>query len=446
MLGLDKQAVAETEDAKARLAPLPTMLILALALGLRLSVIFTVVAHYPAQWLFTRGMEMGLLAKSLLAGTGLSSPFGGSTGPTAIVAPVYPILIAMVFRVCGEYSLVSAIVILVAQTAVNLITIWLMMLVARWLFDHKAATVSGMVWACSLPLAWMPTILWETSLSCCFLAGIFALVLKYRAMPQMGPQQWLLAGGYCGLGALVNPALLPSLAGSILWLAYVKRKQQGWHPLLALLTFVLVFSPWPIRNARVFHAFVPLRTTVGFELWMGNRPGATGFLDESLFPMFNRAELADYVARGEVAYSAHKSEMAKRYIASYPDEFVKLTTRRIVRFWTGTGTRGGSKLFAVHAVITTMFGFAGIALLVRRGRGDVAALFVLPILLFPLPYVMTHAEFRYRLVIDPIMTMAAGFALVELARATAARRSAEASSVSVSLEPPLTVQKAAAWQ
>ena len=37
---------------------------------------------------FMRGMERGLLAKSVLAGQGLSSPFGVPTGPTAFIAPV----------------------------------------------------------------------------------------------------------------------------------------------------------------------------------------------------------------------------------------------------------------------------------------------------------------------------------------------------------------------
>ena len=49
----------------------------------------------------------------------------------------------------------------------------------------------------------------------------------------------------------------------------------------------------------------PLRTTVGFELWMGNRPGANGYLDESVFPTFNEQELNDYARTGEVAYCVH---------------------------------------------------------------------------------------------------------------------------------------------
>ncbi len=410
-------AVAAEPCSKApRLKMGPTAAVLGVALLMRALVIWTVVTRYPPQWLYTRGMEMGLLAKSLLAGRGLSSPFGGDTGPTAIVAPVYPLLVAAVFRVFGEYSIASAVAILIAQTIVNLITIWLIMHVARRLFNQATATLAGFVWACSLPLVWMPTILWETSLSCCLLVGLFALVLKYRDLATMGPSQWITLGGYCGLCALVNPALLLSLAGAVLWLAYVTRGRQSYWPLLSLLTFVLVFAPWPIRNARVFHAFVPLRTTVGFELWMGNREGATGFLDESVFPMFNKQELADYVARGEVGYSAHKSELAKKYIASHPAEFLELTARRFVRFWTGTGTQNGSLLFAIHATATTLLGTIALWLLVRRRRFDVAALFAIPMLLFPIPYVITHAEFRYRLVIDPIMTVMCAYAVVELCR------------------------------
>lgn len=393
-----------------------TVAVLAVGLSLRLLVIWTVVAKYPPRWLFTRGMEMGLLAKSILAGQGLSSPFGGNTGPTAIVAPVYPILVGVVFKVFGEFSLSSAIVIMSAQTVLNLVTIWLIMHVALRLFNQKTATFAGLIWACSPPLIWMPTILWETSLSCCLLVGFLALLLRYRAVPDLGPASWARLGAYCGITALVNPALLPSLIGISLWQAFAARRRNATGQLLAALAFALIFAPWPIRNARVFHAFIPLRTTVGFELWMGNREGATGFLDESLFPMFNQNELADYKERGEVDYSNHKSELAKRYIAEYPGTFVRMTALRTIRFWSGTGSKNGSTLFAVHALFTTLLGFSGLALLFRARRFGLAILFAFPLILFPLPYMITHAEFRYRLVIDPLLTILCAFAATEMYR------------------------------
>ena len=396
------------------LNPRHTVVVLGLALIMRLLVVSVVLKHYPPQWLFTRGVEMGLLAKSVLAGQGLASPFGGSTGLTAFIAPIYPLIIAVVFRCFGAFTTASAVAIMLAQTALNLVTIWLMMHVARRLFSQVAATLAGLIWACSLPLVWMPTIFWETSLSCCLLLGMLVLVMNYHALHQMTPTHWIALGAYCSFAALTNPALLPSLAAAAIWLVVQLRRKASWWPALSVGIFLLLFSPWPIRNAQVFHAFIPLRTTVGFELWMGNHAGADGFLDESLFPMYNRAELADYIARGEVAYVAHKSELAKAYVSAHPAIFLRLTAVRAKRFWSGTGSRNGSKLFAVHAISTSAFGFAGIWLLWRSRRFATALLFTLPIAFFPLPYLITHAEFRYRLVLDPILTLFSGYAITEI--------------------------------
>jgi len=411
--------IQRTTESQAIEVPMEcrhTVVVLGIALAIRLLVVWTVLTHYPPQWLFTRGIEMGLLARSVLAGQGLSSPFGGSTGPTAFIAPGYPLLIALVFRIFGPFTTASAVAVMSAQILLNLVTIWLMMRLGRRLFNQTAATVAGLAWACSLPLIWMPTILWETSLSCCLLTGLIALAISYGDAVRVTRFQWIGLGTYCGISALVNPALLPSLMLVSLWIVFQGRRTAGWRPMAAALAFALVFSPWPLRNAKVFHAFIPLRTTVGFELWMGNHAGADGYLDESLFPMYNRAELADYEARGEVAYSAHKSEMAREYIYAHPAVFLQMTAVRAVRFWTGTGSRNGSKLFAAHAIFTTLFGFAGLWLLARSRRYAFALLFALPAAVFPLPYLITHAEFRYRLVIDPLLTIISGYAVTELCR------------------------------
>ena len=161
----------------------------------------------------------------------------------------------------------------------------------------------------------------------------------------------------------------------------------------------------------MLHAFIPLRSTVGFELWVGNRAGASGFLDESQFPIFNRWEYDQYVSNGEVAYMRDKSALAKAYIRAHPSEFLRLSAVRFFRFWTGTGNKDGSVIFTLHAVLTTSLGFMGIWRLVREGRLRVAVLFLLPLMVFPLPYYITHAEFRYRLVIDPLLTILAAYAL-----------------------------------
>jgi len=385
-----------------------TLAILAAALLLRLLILWFVIARFPHNWLYSRGIELGTLAQSLVAGQGLSSPFGGSTGPTALLAPGYPGIIALFFRIFGSFTFAAAIAVMAMQLLFSLLTVFFIMHVARRSFGIRTANASGMFWAASLPLIWMPTIFWETCLSTLLLVGMMALALRCERSPS-GPL-WTLMGAYSGLAALVNPSLLPALLTLMGWTAWQTRKTLWYFP-VALLALSMVFAPWPIRNARVLHAFIPLRSTVGFELWVGNRAGATGFLDESVFPIFNRWEYDQYVAKGEVAYMRDKSALAKAYIRSHPSAFLRLSAVRFFRFWTGTGNKDGSVFFTLHAVLTTSLGFTGIWCLVREGRLRLAVLFLLPLMVFPLPYYITHAEFRYRLVVDPLLTILAAYAL-----------------------------------
>jgi hypothetical protein len=252
--------------------------------------------------------------------------------------------------------------------------------------------------------------------------GLLAIALWVRERSSL--LRWVAFGAYGGLLALVNPALLLTLIAVAIGTAVVCRQQRALRlrdAALGLLLFVLVFCAWPIRNARVFHAFIPLRTTVGFELWMGNHAGAKGYLDESLFPAYNKGELAAYEAQGEVAYTNGKSVMAKQYIAAHPVTFVALSARRFARFWLGAGTQGGSPLFIAHAVLTTGLGLWGLWLLLRERRWDVGLLLATPLVFFPIPYYMTHAEFRYRLVIDALMTLLAAYAVVRVMTKATAR-------------------------
>jgi 4-amino-4-deoxy-L-arabinose transferase-like glycosyltransferase len=383
--------------------------ILTVALVARLLILWFAIAHFPHSWLFTRGIELGTLAQSLLSGQGLSSPFGGSTGPTALLAPGYPAIIACFFRVFGSFTLAAAIAVMAVQLLFGVMTVWMIMHVGQRCFGARAANMAGAFWALSLPILWIPTIFWETSLSTLLLVSMIALALRYERSP--GSLLWVLMGAYCGLAVLVNPALLLALLSILGWAAWQTRKTFRYSPFLGLLILFLVYVPWPIRNARVLHAFIPMRSTVGFELWVGNRAGATGFLEESQFPIFNQGEFNSYVAKGEVGYMRDKSTLAKTYIRGHRLEFLQLSAVRFLRFWMGTGNKNSSLVFATHAVLTTSLGLIGLWRLLRERRLRLAALFLMPLILFPLPYYITHAEFRYRLVLDPLLVILAGYAV-----------------------------------
>ncbi len=192
--------------------------ILTVALGLRLGVVGIVLLSYPRDWLFSKAPDLGFLACSLSSGRGLSSPFGGSTGPTAFLAPGYPSVIGFVFYFFGSYSLASAALMMALQTMFAVLTIAAIMRVAGQLFGAATAKLAGAFWAVSPPLLWLPAVLWDTSLSALLLIGMIALAL--RCVERPGNGLWAGMGGYCGLAMLVNPSLTLALFAVLGWSAW----------------------------------------------------------------------------------------------------------------------------------------------------------------------------------------------------------------------------------
>jgi len=90
------------------------------------------------------GEEICSIADHIVHGQGFSSPFHLDTGPTAWVAPVYPYLVALVFRLFGSYSAASAIVLLGIQCIIAAATgIAIFIIPALFVLVERLATSRG---------------------------------------------------------------------------------------------------------------------------------------------------------------------------------------------------------------------------------------------------------------------------------------------------------------
>ena len=58
--------------------------------------------HFQFAW------EMGRIARALATGYGFADPFAGHTGPTAWSPPVYPLLLAGIFKLFGVYTAIQS--------------------------------------------------------------------------------------------------------------------------------------------------------------------------------------------------------------------------------------------------------------------------------------------------------------------------------------------------
>lgn len=385
--------VREQESPSGR-AVVHTRTILVLALAMRLITLAILFSLHPAAVQVRSRTEVFAIGLSLAQGHGFSSPFFAASGPTAFLSPGYPFVIAAIFRLFGAGS--AAFVAIVAlQTLFSLLTVWLVLRIAHRHFGAMIANLAGCLCALSLPLAAAPFIVWETCLSSLLLLAFFA------AVPRLSTRaQWAAAGAAAAVAALLNPALIPAFAGLGFWQAW-RRRVVPWT---AILAFLLLYAPWPARNLAVMHAWIPLRSNFGYELWMGNHAGGTGDFVQDLNPEVNAAERSQFVARGELPFMRWKSAIAFDYIRARPRQFLGWTLLRIGRFWTAA-THG----LIVTGAIFSCLAFIGLAALWRT-RQDFC-LYAIPLLIYPLPYYITHADARFRYVIDPLLCILAANAI-----------------------------------
>jgi hypothetical protein len=279
------------------------------------------------------------------------------------------------------------------------------------LFGQTTANIAGVCWSVSLPLIWLPVVPWESSLSALFLTVAFVLALHCVESPSLG--RWAFTGAYCGLAMLVNPSLTLALLAILGWSIYHLRSGWRYSPMLAFILLLAIYAPWPIRNAVVLHSFIPFRSNFGYELWQGNHAGGNGNFDGNLAPPKNREQSRAYESQGEVGYMQERSLVAINSICAMPGRFALLSAKRVGRFWTGTGSNVNSGYVEAYTVATSVLGILGLVLLFKRNR-PVATLFLLPLVLLPLPYYVTHADFRFRVLLDPLLTILAAYFVVEM--------------------------------
>jgi len=192
-----------------------------IALMLRLG--YILVAHTyrfkPLNDNFGFGYEMGRIGRSLALGQGFGSPFYGNTGPTAWEPPLYPFLIAGVFKIFGIYTRASALVLLSINSLFSAFSCIPMFFIARRCYGDRVAIWSSWAWALLPPIIFASTrYVWETSLAALLLAVIFWLTLVLEGKDGFIP--WFVFGYLWGCAALTNTSLLTFLPVSGLWAWY----------------------------------------------------------------------------------------------------------------------------------------------------------------------------------------------------------------------------------
>jgi 4-amino-4-deoxy-L-arabinose transferase-like glycosyltransferase len=192
--------------------------------------------------------------------------------PTASRPPLYPIVIALLWRTDSPPILA----VLGLQCVLGAATVALVYLIARERFSRAIAVTAGVVIALA-PLTGFFTavVLTETLFTFLVTLAIFF----------WGRQKSVLAGLAFGLAALTRPTVLPFIAVLLLLALLPRLRSQRRLYVTIFLAAILLPAAWTVRNAFVFHEFIPVSASgwgaqvlcgtldtelVGIKVWTGS--------------------------------------------------------------------------------------------------------------------------------------------------------------------------------
>jgi hypothetical protein len=371
------------------------------------------------------GYETGRIARSIALGEGFANPLFQKTGPTAWMTPLYPYLVAGVFKLFGIYTATSAVLLLSLNSLFSALTCVPVFVMARESFGCKVAVWAAWAWAL-FPYAIYLTadLIWETCLTTLLFSLLFLMTLRLERPPLS--TRWTAWAGFgllWGITALSNPtvlALLPFLVGWDCYRLHRRGERWGSPAAVAVLALAIVVAPWFLRNYQTFHQFIPFRDNFWLEMHVGNNGDTSHWAPDAAHPSTSANEEEQYNRLGELNYMGAKRREVISYIRSRPAWFVGMIFRRIVFTWIGYWSLArqylaDEPLDPPNIAFTTILTALTLLGLQRAFQlGNPAALpYLFVLVVFPLVYYITTSQMPYRHRIDPEIVVLATYAATQ---------------------------------
>jgi len=338
------------------------------------------VAHHWANDAPDDSKTYARIARNLLEQHSYSDAEAPPYAPTLIRLPGYPLFLAAIYKVFGHGNNGA---VRIAQALIDTATCGLIALLAfYWEPDEdrkRATAIAALALAavCPFTAIYSATVLTEVptmflAVAMCVTATVaFRKTFATEDTEQVGKHQgslkpslkwWLIAGLLGGAAVLIRPDSglfmaaigltlvltafrVPTLVGPFargkdptkvgtLNAAEDRRRLFDWPALLRLfaaasvfsLAFILVLTPWTIRNARVFHRFQPLAPTHGempgefvprgYYLWL-----RTWLDDERYIAPFLWSLDTDPITMDDVPPHAFDSKEEKNRVAALLEKY-----------------------------------------------------------------------------------------------------------------------------
>jgi 4-amino-4-deoxy-L-arabinose transferase-like glycosyltransferase len=215
------------------------------------------------------------LAQSIRLGQGFTW-YGGI--PTAARAPLYPLFLAVIYALLGHSFTAARIV----QALVGALLPLVIFGVGRRLANDGAGLKAA--WVAALYPMFLLYPLGLATENLFFILVPLVVLLLIRAAETSSRWYYLLSGVVLGLTVLTRSVISGFLVLLLPWLwHYADRKRDAIRNWMLILLPVLALTiPWSIRNSLLYHEFVFVESSMGFNFYLGYHPEGTGTFDSDI--------------------------------------------------------------------------------------------------------------------------------------------------------------------
>jgi len=273
-----------------------TRFILALFIAISFSLKLTFVLHYKNELSLSSDDLNYIKSAVVLLKTNLLT-YHGFNEPTVFIMPLYPIFVAACFKIFG-YGIIGLQAVRIVQSIISCLTILLVYLISKKLFDKNISLLSAGFTSFYIPnITTVGFFLTETLFTFLFMLLIY-ISLEFTVYPSL--RKFSIIGLVFALVTLCRPtiALFPAILG-----LYILIKNIPLVNVLKLLSammisFLIILSPWWIRNYKEYKEFIPLSAASGNPMLQGT------YVDYKQTP-----ENIVYYKLGKNSFETNKSEM-----------------------------------------------------------------------------------------------------------------------------------------
>jgi 4-amino-4-deoxy-L-arabinose transferase-like glycosyltransferase len=326
--------------------------------------------------------------------------------PSAMVEPMYPLVLASFMMLFGRISGAVFLPNLLAQ----LIGAWAAMELASRLGGRRSGLPAGLLFALYPYFVFYSAIAMTESIH----VAMIPVILLATVDSMAGRSRSMLAGLMSGLLFLFRSTALFILPLQLLFLFRERGLRQA---VLLLAGFLMCAGPWVLRNQIEMGSPVLLPTKGSLNLWMRNNPEVLAeegiFVPEGI-PL-NSPELLEYPSASrfttEIERSGELSRRSMLFMLRNPLLVGWLSVERLASFLSpvpstpvNLGWIPGVVFYAPAAAL------AGVAFY-RQRRNRASGLLLAVFLLYTAMHALGHGGLRYRLPVDTILlVMAASLA------------------------------------